>query len=126
MSYHPDLISTALKMLTALAVILGVLLILFHVFRRVFRSQLGNPAEKQIRVLENSYLGVKKNISLVRVPGAVLVLGITNDNIRLLTKIEDKETLERIKGFEGEKASLSFSGHFQKLSSRFRMNRNEE
>ena len=126
MSYQPDLISTALKMLTALAVILGVLLILFHVFRRVFRSRLGNPAEKQVRVLENSYIGVKKNISLVQVPGAVLVLGITNDNIRLLTKIEDKETLDRIKGLEGEDASLSFSSHFQKLSSRFRMNRNEE
>ena len=126
MSYQPDLISTALKMLTALAVILGVLLIMFHVFRRVFRSRLGNPAEKQIRVLENSYIGVKKNISLVQVPGAVLVLGITNDNIRLLTKIEDKEALDRIKGLEGEEAPLSFSSHFQKLSSRFRMNRNEE
>ena len=125
MNYHPDLISTALKMLAALAVILGGLLFVFYFAKRFFKRDVGGSKEKLIRVLANSYIGVKKNISLVEVAGIVLVLGVTSDNISLLTKIEKKEILDKFKRFEGEKISPSFSDQLHELSSRFRRNRNE-
>ena len=40
-------------------------------------------------------MGVKKSVTMVEVPGAVLVLGVTNDHIRLLTKIEDESLLDQ-------------------------------
>ncbi|MBW1700750.1 MAG: flagellar biosynthetic protein FliO [Deltaproteobacteria bacterium] len=125
MNYHPDLISTALKMLAALAVILGGLLFVFYFSKRIFKRDVGGSKEKLIRVLANSYIGVKKNISLVEVAGIVLVLGVTNDNISLLTKIEKKEILDKFKRLEGEKTSPSFSDQLHELSSRFRRHRNE-
>lgn len=91
MNYTPDLISTALKMTTALAIVLGGLLIFYYLTKRILKKDIGGSKDKLIRVLENSYIGVKKNISLVKVPGAVLVLGVTSDNICLLCKIKDED-----------------------------------
>jgi flagellar biogenesis protein FliO len=120
MNFHPDLISTALKMVAALAVILGGLLFVFHFAKRIFQRDIVGSKERLIRVLANSYIGVKKNISLVEVAGIVLVLGITSDNIALLTKIEKKEILDKLRNPEGEKTPLSFSSQLHELSSRFR------
>lgn len=125
MNYHPDLISTALKMVAALALILGGLLFVFHFAKRFFQRDVGGSKEKLIRILANSYIGVKKNISLVEVAGIVLVLGVTSDNIALLTKIEKKEILDKLRNPENEKRPLSFSDQLHELSSRFRNKTNE-
>lgn len=120
MNYHPDLLSTVLKMITALVIVLGGLFIVFYFLRRILKRDVGGSSEKLIRVLASSYIGVKKNISLIEVPGSILVLGVTSDNICLLTKIEDEEILNRFKRPEEKKRSTSFSDQLNKLSSRFK------
>jgi flagellar protein FliO/FliZ len=117
MNYHPDLVSTGLKMLIALAIVLGGLLMVLYYAKRRLRNEGGMSREKLVRLLGNTYIGVKKHISLVEVPGALLVLGITTDNICLLTKIENKEILDELKTYEGERMWPSFSDHFHKISS---------
>jgi flagellar protein FliO/FliZ len=121
MNYHPDLISTMLKMITALVIVLGGLFIVFYFLRRILKREVGGSSEKLIRVLASSYIGVKKNISLIEVPGSILVLGVTSDNICLLTKIEDEEILNRFKRPEEKKRSTSFSDQLNKLCSRSRL-----
>jgi len=120
MNYHPDFIWTALKMLVALGILTGILIIALYFAKRIFKVGSHQPKGKMIRVLANTYVGVKKNISLVEVPGAILVLGITSDSIRLLTKIEDDEVLKKLKGSEEEKFSGSFSSQLQKFSARYK------
>lgn len=126
MNYHPDLISTSLKMLIVLAILVGGLLITFYYTKRKFGKQVGGSKGKLIRVLGNTYIGVKKQISLVEIPGAVLVLGLSSDNISLLAKIDDEKILGNIKTFEEAKALPSFSDQLQKLSSRFKGRTNDE
>jgi flagellar protein FliO/FliZ len=120
MNYQPDLVSTGLKMLIALAIVLGGLLMVLYYTKRRLRNETGMSREKLVRLLGNTYIGVKKHISLVEVPGALLVLGITTDNICLLTKIENKEILDELKTHEGERIWPSFSDHFHKISSNFK------
>ncbi len=120
MNYHPDLLSTALKMITALVIVLGGMFIVFYFLRRILKRNAGGSSENLIRVLASSYIGVKKNISLIEVPGSILVLGVTSDNIRLLAKIEDEEILNRFKRPEEGKKSTSFSDQLNKISSRFK------
>ena len=126
MNYHPDLISTSLKMLIVLAILMGGLLITFYYTKRKFGKQVGGSKGKLIRVLGNTYIGVKKQISLVEIPGAVLVLGLSSDNISLLAKIDDEKILGNIKTFEETKVLPSFSDQLQKLSSRFKGRTNDE
>ncbi|MBW1822820.1 MAG: flagellar biosynthetic protein FliO [Deltaproteobacteria bacterium] len=120
MSIYPDIIPTAIKMLTALGVVLGGMLVVYYFAKRILKRQVGNSKGKMIRVIESSYIGVKKNISLVEIPGAILVLGITNDNISLLSKIENQETINGYKEDEKEKELLSFSDRLHQISLKLR------
>ncbi len=78
-----------------------------------------------IRVIASQYIGIKKNIALVEVPGAVLVLGVSNDTIALLTKIEDPGVLDGIKQ-ETLRITPSFSDHLQRLTIRFKQAKNNK
>jgi flagellar protein FliO/FliZ len=120
MNYHPDFIWTALKMLAALGILSGILIIALYFAKRIFKVGSNQPKGKMIRVLANTYVGVKKNISLVEVPGAILVLGVTSDAITLLTKIEDVEALNKLSESEEEKTLGSFSSQLQKFSARYK------
>jgi flagellar biogenesis protein FliO len=119
MNYYSDLIPTALKMLSALALVLAGLGVAIFFTKRMLTNRIGGNGEKLIRILASSYLGVKKSISLVRIPGALLVLGISSDNIRLLTKIEDRKILDKFKGFDTQNPGPSFAQQLQKFSLRF-------
>ena len=123
MNYYSDLIPTALKMLSALALVLAGLGVAIFFTKRMLTNRVGGNGDKLIRVLASSYLGVKKNISLVRVPGALLVLAISGDNIRLLTKIEDRKILDKFKGFDRENPGPSFTQQLQKFSLRLKEGR---
>lgn len=118
MNGTPDLLSTSIKMLSALGIVLGGMLMVFYFMKRYLKRDLPGSKEKLIRVLSSSYIGVKKHISLIEVPGSVLVVGITNDNISLLSKIEDEEILNKLKLSEENRNQASFSEHLKKLSSR--------
>ena len=123
MNYFAELIPPALKMLSALAVVLAGLLSIIFFTKRMIANSVGGSGDKLISILASNYIGVKKSISLVRVPGALLVLGISNDNIRLLTKIEDQKLLDKFKELENHKPAVSFTEQLHKFSLRLRAGR---
>ena len=96
MNPMPDMITAGLKMIAALGVVLGMLLLLMYGMRKLSGQRIGMTGGKRIQVLENHYMGVKKSISLVRVPGKVLVLGITGDRINLLDTLDESIEDERV------------------------------
>jgi flagellar biogenesis protein FliO len=100
--------------------VLAGMLLVFYFMKRFLKRDFSGSKENLIRVLASSYIGVKKHISLVEVPGSVLVVGITNDKISLLGKIEDKELLDKLKLSEEDRNQTSFSEHLQRLSSRLK------
>jgi len=120
MNQSPDLIATAVKMFIVLGVLLGGLIIALYLVKKVIGRRDSQSKGRVIRVLASTYIGVKKSISLVEVPGALLVLGITNDRINLLTKIDDAETMNQVTAAQNEPMRWSFSDHLQKLSSRYK------
>jgi flagellar biogenesis protein FliO len=125
MNATPDMFTTTLKMIAALALVLAGLGVFFYISRRVLRKDIGLQGGKMIRVLASQYIGLKKNISLVEVPGAILVLGIAGDNIRLLTRIEDPKILDQIQGAGNGRNIPSFSDHLNRLTRRFTASKND-
>jgi flagellar protein FliO/FliZ len=119
MNTAPDAISITLQMLMALAIVLGGLLVVFYLLKRFLRREGGGSGNPLIRVIASQYVGIKKNIALVEVAGAVLVLGVSNDNISLLTKIEDQGALDAIRQ-QSSRLTPSFSDHLQRLTTRFK------
>ena len=55
-------------------------------------------------MVSTNYLAPKKNISLVEVGGEILVLGISDQNISLLTRISEPERIEEIKNAHRDNA----------------------
>ena len=88
MNGTPDMIAAGLKMIASLGVVLAMILFLLFGIRRLGSQRMGPAGGKRIQVLESHYMGVKKTISLVRVPGKVLVLGISGDRINLLDTLD--------------------------------------
>jgi flagellar protein FliO/FliZ len=125
MNTAPDLVSSAMQMLTALGIVVGGLLVVFYLLRRFLKRDVGGGKGRLIRVIASQYIGIKKNIALVEVPGTILVLGISNDKISLLTKIEDEEVQENLRQ-EVSGITPSFSDHLQRLTTRFRSVREDE
>jgi len=119
MTFEPDLISSSLKMFAALALILGGLIAVLYYVKRKARGAT-NSTGHIVTILGNTYLGLKKSISLVEIPGAILVLGITDDNISLLAKIEDEPLMAEIKEYQDGFVSSPFSQQLRKISSSLR------
>lgn len=126
MNTSPDMLATAFKMLAALALVLGGMGIFFYFTKRVMRKDGRGSGGQMIRVLASQYIGLKKNISIVEIPGAILVVGVTADTIRLLTKIDDKTILDQIHDQRAGYPTPSFSEHLNKITRRFLVHKNDQ
>jgi flagellar protein FliO/FliZ len=123
MNTTPDIVSTAFRMVTALGLVLGGLLVCVYFIKRFLKRDVGGSKEPLIRVIASQYIGIKKNISLIEIPGSILVVGVSNDNISLLTKIEDEIVLDALRQ-ENSSMAPSFSDQLQRLTSRFKQSIN--
>ena len=99
------LMPSAFKMMMTLSVVLGLIYLLFFGFKKyVLKNTVFGGGGKLIQVVSTNYLAPKKNISLVEVAGEILVLGISDQNISLLTSIREPERIEDIKKAQGDNA----------------------
>lgn len=92
----PDLTTAAIKMAISLIVVLAMVWGLYRFARKMMPAGRAGNSGKFIRVVENHYLGLKKNLMMVHVPGALLVLGVTGERIELLAQLDDQEALSQI------------------------------
>lgn len=125
MNAAPELLSSALKMMAALAMVLGGLLVVVHFARRYLRPAGGAVSQRLMRVVASQTIGVKKAVTLVEVPGCVLVLGVSSDRIQLLSRIEDPETLRRVRAYDGA-SGASFHDQLARLVSRRKADGHED
>ena len=119
MNYQPDLMTTAVKMFAALAILLVCLLAALYISKRFFRKGAPRYSGGMMRVVSSIHVGVKKTVTMVQVPGAVLILGVSNDHIRLLTKIEDTSLIEQFQVSEDQTLSGSFLEHLKHFSVKY-------
>jgi len=99
-----DLVSSGFKMIMTLSLVLGFVFLLFFGFKKYVLKNTVFGGEKLIQVVSTNYIAPKKNISLVEVAGEILVLGISDQNISLLTSIREPERIEEIKKAHGGNA----------------------
>ena len=84
-----DPLSGLLKAGASLTLVLGLMALSVYFMKRFFGSRLGlGRSGPLIQVLARTYLGAKKEIALIEVGEEVLVVGITPNQISLLTRLE--------------------------------------
>ena len=85
-----DVIASGLKMAASLGVALALVLALLYGMRKLARQGVVAGHGSRIEVLENRYVGVKKSIALVRIPGKILVVGLSGERINLLDTLDEE------------------------------------
>lgn len=88
---EPSLLGSSLKMVAALAVICGILLLFYAASRKGF-GVLPQKKSGLIKVLETRPLGGRKFLCIVKVRGEELLLGLSNDRIECLSKLSPNDT----------------------------------
>lgn len=86
---QPDFFTAFVRMAAVLACIVGLLLAIaaaLKKFNMLNRSLFGS--QRTIRVLETAYLGPKQSLALVQAGRDVLLLGMTQQSITFLSKID--------------------------------------
>ena len=114
MNQHPEFALTGLKIFVALAVILGCLFAISYLLKRHVLKDKYKKYGKLINIIENKYIGVKKSILAVQIPDAILIIGLTNDNICLLDKIVGHKTV--VDQNDGTKPVKSFANYISDAS----------
>lgn len=117
MSGPPDLTLSTIKMVISLVVVLGVIWGLYRVAKKALPMAPTGGKGRMIKILESQYLGMKKSVAMVQVPGAVLVLGVSADKINLLLQIDDPDIIQGISDRSGQqRAVVSFKEQLRRMT----------
>ncbi|KIX13516.1 flagellar biosynthetic protein FliO [Dethiosulfatarculus sandiegensis] len=104
-----------LNMVAGLALVLGIMLLLFWAAKRFLPSGFTGGAAG-MRIISRLPLGPRKFLALVKVGDKVLVLGVSPDRINLLTTFEDSEEFNMLLKEKG--AGLAFGEIFKKAKAK--------
>lgn len=115
MNYAPEMTAAALKMLLSLGIVLALVWGLYRLARRNGPAIQAGAKGKLIHVLANHYLGVKKSIAVVQVPGAILVLGIGAEQVNLLSRVDDPAVLAEFQPNDVTSNKSTFRSQLQRL-----------
>jgi flagellar protein FliO/FliZ len=91
----PSLFSAVIKMISALALVIALVYGALYLLRRLMGRRLrGSGGKGSLEVLETTYVGQHKAISLVRVGQRSVLVGVTDNQITTLTELDNEETEE--------------------------------
>ena len=118
--------STVAYVVSLFAVFAFVVVLAYVVARAFGKNSMQRLAARGGQVYLQLPLGPNRSVCVVELFGRVLVLGVTDANVRLITEIDDPETLEEIRSAAPMEAGVfreqfgSLSDFVQKIPPLFR------
>ena len=92
-----DFWDSVLRMLSALAVVLALMMVVVAIARRVMGARSGAGADAPlVQVLSTGYLGPKKSISVVSIAGELLIIGATATDLIPLGRVRNAERVQQL------------------------------
>ncbi len=81
--------------------ILGLIIIIIIAVVLFLRKKLGIKSsligrKRHIHIVDSASLGSKKYVHLVKIPGKILLIGVTNERIQSLSEITEKEVVDSV------------------------------
>jgi flagellar biogenesis protein FliO len=116
MSAAPDLTTAAIKMVGSLGVVLLIVWALYRIAKGKLPINAMGGKAKLIQIVDSQYVGVKKSIALVQIPGSILVVGVGADNVNLLTRIDDPDIINGIKAAPEKQRALNFTDQLNRFT----------
>ncbi len=110
------------RMVSALVIVVFSIYICVFLLKKFMGRKYGGRHGKDnlLEVLESTYVGPKKMVSLVRVADKSVLIGVTDQNISVLTELDADQTSELVKAEIGQEEKANFSGFLQSASNRIK------
>lgn len=99
------------KALLMLLFVLGLMFAFLWVLRYFMNKGAGagiQGLKSPIRVVSTFFMGQKKNLTIVEVAGEWLLLGVTQNSISMLAKLENPDAIEALKKIGGSRKTSLF------------------
>jgi flagellar protein FliO/FliZ len=111
-----SIMSSFLKMIFALAIIIGLLLGAVYFLKRFLPNATPGLGDNSvINIVAARYLGPKSSIMIVEILGKMVVIGVAADKMSYLTDISDEGALEKLRKLKEQNKSLpSFTGYMKR------------
>lgn len=95
---EPSYILSFLKMIFALAFVLGIMLGAAYLLKRLSGPSMSATGQGgHIQVVSTRFMGPKTSIMIIDCLGHILVVGVTPTAVNLLAEITDPDTVKRLK-----------------------------
>lgn len=95
-------------MLAALAIVIALMIVAMVVIKKTFFNSLsGTAGNALIHVLSTRHLGPKNSLLLIEVAGQVLLVGVSGQQIALMSRIDNPAALEKIKNAAAPEGRLT-------------------
>ena len=109
------------KMIAALAVVIAMMIGAMYALKKYFyQSPVTADRSAMIHVISSCHLGPKNSILLVEVLGQFLLLGVSEQQMSILTTIMDPEAIENLKNSRMKERLFPVSDPFSRYKSLFR------
>jgi flagellar biogenesis protein FliO len=113
---------TLLRVILSLLLIVGVIYLLVFLFKKSILQKRVAGKNNMLNILDRSYIDAKRFICLAEVAGRIIVLGVTDSQIQLLSEINDEQMVRFIKEQNLQKnikPGSSFIDYLQGFSATF-------
>ena len=113
--------ASLMKMLVALAVVIVCIYVgVFLLKKLVVKRQMGRGAGSLLQVIETAYIDPKKSLSLVRVADKSVLIGVTDNQISVLTELDPQHTQTVMQHSQQRLADDGFMSMLRSASDKFR------
>ena len=99
---EPDLINTGLKTIAMLFIVLGVLVLVLYLMKKIMSPRGNGKGSLIIKVISSLHLSPKERIEVIEILGERIVVGVTPGNINFLTKIKRRNNENGSLGYVGK------------------------
>jgi flagellar biosynthetic protein FliO len=110
-----------LKMLAALVVVIVCIYVAIFLMKKLMGPKYrGSRKARVLEILETAYIDPKKSLSLVRVADKSVLIGVTDNQISMLTELDPQVTMNLTKPTPGQEEEGGFAGLLRSASNRLK------
>ena len=86
-------VGSIIKMVSALIVVIFAVYVGLYLLKRLMASRASRSGRNNLlEVIQSTYVGPKKSVSLLRVADRSVLIGVTDNGISVLTELDSEET----------------------------------
>ena len=94
---NPSYLYLLFRLFFVLFVLIGIIFLLYFLFRYRFLKTNLNQEEGLFRVVKNYFMGPNKQLAVVKIVNSFYLFAMSQDNMSLIEKVEDKEMVDAFK-----------------------------